>query len=89
MIATFVKLSLELQPPVFLNIVAFNGPLAPLKLFELNQILVTSPTYGVNVSVIALRICEVGSTSVHKFPLLKDVALQDVLVNLVRIGTPD
>ena len=84
-VPSLVELRREFKPAVFFNVVALNGPLALLKVLELNLILVSSTSDGINIPLIPLGVGEVSAAVVHKFTGFEHFLLEHVLVVLGRV----
>ena len=86
MVPTFPELRLELKPSVSIDVIPFHRPLAEFELFKLYEVLVSSTTNDVDEAVVALGVCKVRSTCVHKFSLLQHVLFENVFVILAGVG---
>ena len=88
-VPALIELGLELQPPVFFDVIALHSPLAELEVFELEQIGIASTPNHIYKAIVSLCVSEVSSTGLHKLPFLEHVFLQNILVILFGIVAAD
>jgi hypothetical protein len=81
-VTALIELRLQLQPPVFFDIIALHSSLTEFEVFKLEQIGIASTPYHIYKAIISLCVSEVSSTGLHKLPFLEHIFLQNVLVIL-------
>ena len=87
MVSTFIQFCFELEPSISCDIVSLHCSLTALELLELDESLVATTSYCVNVPIASQAVGEVCSTSMHEFPLFQHIPFQDVFVILGRVCT--
>lgn len=75
MVTAFIELRLQLQPPVFLDIIALHSPLTELEMFKLKQISIASTPYHIYEAVVPLCVSKVSSAGLHELPFLEHILL--------------
>lgn len=89
MVTALIELRLQLQPPVFFDVIALHSSLTELEVFKLEQISIASTPYHIYKAIVPLCVSEVSSTGLHKLPFLEHIFLQNILVILFGIIAAD
>lgn len=82
-VAALIQLGVQLEPPIFVDVVALHVPLRLLKLFKLDERLVAAAPDRVDVPVTSLRVGEVRPARVHELALFECCPPRNVLVILI------
>jgi hypothetical protein len=89
MVPALIELRLQLQPPIFFDVIALHSSLTELEVLKLEQISIASTSDHIYKAIVSLCVSEVSSTGLHKLPFLEHVFLQNILVILFGIIATD